>query len=220
MIVETWMTRNPIVVAPETSIGEAATTMIKAGIRHLPVVRDGELIGILARSDLLRGRELDPFAIGNQSSHLLRGEVRHIMTTKVLTVGPATPLEDAAQLMVEHKIGTLPVVRDKGALVGILSESDAMRALIESIEMPGPGVRLTFETPNPDALIKFLVERTATLNLHIASVMVRHVGFGLEVIAKISGDRSERLVDASWAAGHRLRNVTRTFDVHIDSASR
>ncbi|MCE9577207.1 MAG: CBS domain-containing protein [Deltaproteobacteria bacterium] len=209
MIVETWMTKQPLVVAPETTIGEAAAAMMKGGFRHLPVVRDGVLLGIISRSDLLRGREIDPFAAGNRESTALRTEIQHVMTASPVTVAPTTPLEEAAALLVARKIGALPVVRENGLLVGILTESDAMRALIESIEMPGPGVRLTFDTTKPDALIAFLVDHAAKLHLHIVSLMVRHVSGGIEVLVKVRGAQGDKLVDAAWGAGHRLRNVTR-----------
>ncbi len=191
MIVETWMTKQPLVVAPETTIGEAAAAMMKGKFRHLPVVRDGALVGILSRNDLLRGGGIDPFAASNRESTALQLEVQHIMTASPVTVAPTTPLDEAAALIVAHKIGALPVVRDNGLLVGILTESDAMRALIESIEMPGPGVRLTFDTTRPDALIEFLVSHAARLHLHIVSVLVRHVASGVEVIAKLRGAQGD-----------------------------
>jgi CBS domain-containing membrane protein len=95
-------------------------------IRHLPVLdEDGEVCGVVSQRDLFRGALAKALGYGETAQHKLRSLllVKEVMSTHVVTIGPHEPLANAARLMLEHKIGCLPVV-DAGRLLGILTESD------------------------------------------------------------------------------------------------
>lgn len=112
------MTPQVITVAPSDALAVAHELLLTARVRHLPVVQDGKLVGILTQRDLIR-------ASSNLPPALTRGvPVEEVMQKKVLTVRPNTPLRRAARLMLTRKIGCLPVVNQAGALVGILTEAD------------------------------------------------------------------------------------------------
>jgi CBS domain-containing protein len=96
-------------------------------IRHLPVLDDEgkELVGIVSQRDLFRGALARALGYGQHASHKILDTllVKDVMTTEVITTGPKTSLAEAAQVMMERKIGCLPVVQD-GRLVGIITEAD------------------------------------------------------------------------------------------------
>jgi CBS domain-containing protein len=128
------MTAKPITVSGDTAAAEALDRMVEGGIRHLPVRgADGALIGVLSIDDL---RAALPFDVGpKQRLDPLERErlgdfrVSDAMTWAPLRVQPSTSLEEASRTLSKHRIGCLPVVETHGELVGILSETDALRAL-------------------------------------------------------------------------------------------
>lgn len=116
------MTPDVVTVTPSTPLEEALDRARSRGIRHLPVVEDGRVAGVVTDRDLRLALRAEagraPAAVGE------------VMTTPAITTTPETPVESAGQLLIRHRIGCLPVVED-GALVGILTESDLLRAFVE-----------------------------------------------------------------------------------------
>lgn len=131
MRVREWMTLDVVTVTPQTSVLNARRVLLRHGIRHLPVVDGGRVVGLLSDRDL---QIHDPLLFGCLSalqSELLLGRYRPVaalMTEPVLSVHPDKPLAAAARLMADCQIGALPVV-DDGQLVGILTTVDCLRAL-------------------------------------------------------------------------------------------
>jgi CBS domain-containing protein len=132
-LVKDWMTPDPIVVSPDTTLPEAHDLMAKHKIRRLLVVdAKKKLVGIVTRGDI-RGAEpseATSLSIFEINYLLARLTVDKIMTTDVVAVGPNDPIGKAANLMIENKISGLPVV-DDGKLVGIITESDIFRMVVE-----------------------------------------------------------------------------------------
>ena len=130
-LVKEWMTRNPITIAEDTSLTEASRLMKDNDIRRLPVVEHGKLVGIVTWGDIREASASDATSLTVfELGYLLRElQVDRFMTRHPITVTPTTPISRAAQLMLEHKIGGLPVV-ENGKLVGILTESDIFRMLV------------------------------------------------------------------------------------------
>jgi acetoin utilization protein AcuB len=130
-LVKDWMTRNPVSVTRDTSLTEASRLMTDNGIRHLPVVEHGKVVGIVTWGDIREASASDAtsltvFELVYLLEKLLVGK---IMTPRPITVTPTTSISRAAQLMLEHKIGGLPVIEDE-KLVGILTESDIFQMLV------------------------------------------------------------------------------------------
>jgi len=101
-------------------------------VRHLPVLDEyGELCGIVTQRDLFRGAVLQSLGYGSRAEERMLASllVKEAMTDAPITVAPSTPLADAARLMLEHGVGSLPVL-DGGRLVGILTEGDFVRLAI------------------------------------------------------------------------------------------
>jgi len=113
------MTKDPVTVTPDDLLIQGRLKMQKGGFRRLPVVTDGQLVGIITDRDM---RE--------HAGYLDRTEVKAAMSKKPLSVTTATTLEAAAQLLLKQKIGGLPVV-ESGRLVGIITTSDVLQAFLE-----------------------------------------------------------------------------------------
>ncbi len=145
MLVKDWMSSEPWVVFPTTSVEDAMRTMREHGVRHLPVVEEGDLlVGIVTQTDLLQASpsRATSLSVWEVNFLLVRMQVREAMTDKVVVVSEDCPLEEAALVMAEHKIGCLPVVRGK-RLVGIITETDLFNIFTEQLGARRTGVRLT-----------------------------------------------------------------------------
>ncbi|HET9222634.1 MAG TPA: CBS domain-containing protein [Roseiflexaceae bacterium] len=126
-----WMNTPPIVVAPTLTLAEAQRLMEQRHVRRLPVVKDGQLVGIVTLGDL---RAAGPSAASTLSVYewralLEQATVAECMTRDPITIAPDTPVLYAARQMLLHKISGLPVVED-GRVVGVITESDLFRLLI------------------------------------------------------------------------------------------
>lgn len=119
MLVGKRMSKEPVTITPEDYLAQAREKMEKGGFRRLPVVEEGRLVGILTDRDLRQ-----------HLGYLERTKVNVAMTENPITVGPQTTLEQAAELLLKHKIGGLPVVEDN-KLVGIITASDVLKAFLE-----------------------------------------------------------------------------------------
>jgi acetoin utilization protein AcuB len=134
MMLRELMTGGVITVRPETSVQQARDLLAKERIRHLPVTdRGGVLAGIVTDRDIRLNLPSRATSLSAQEiTHLLsRLTVGEIMTRSVVTIGPDRPARDGAQLMLDHKVGALPVL-DDGHLIGIITETDIVRAFVRT----------------------------------------------------------------------------------------
>jgi acetoin utilization protein AcuB/CBS domain-containing protein len=132
-----WMRVPAITINLAAPLSEALALMREHDVRRLPVVIDtGELRGIITQGDIrgadvLRAAGMDPFDVANA---LRQVKVYEVMRENPLTVAPETGLREAAMLMIENKIGGLPVVNDDNLVVGIITESDLFEALVQQLD--------------------------------------------------------------------------------------
>jgi len=132
MIVADLMTRSVITVPPETPVLDARQEMLKRKLRHLPVIGpDRELLGIVTDRDIRLSlpSQATSLSVWELNYLLTKLTVEQVMTRTVITAGPERPAADAARLMLDQKIGALPVM-DTGRLVGIVTETDLLRAFV------------------------------------------------------------------------------------------
>jgi CBS domain-containing protein len=129
--VRDWMTENPISISPTASLAEAYDLMMENEIRRLLVV-DRELVGIITLSDLLRAVPMVSEGSDTGTKLLFSARAVHdVMTWDPITVDPEDTIQEAAERMLEDQVSGLPVV-DGGRLVGIITESDIFRLVVES----------------------------------------------------------------------------------------
>jgi acetoin utilization protein AcuB len=157
MLVDSVMTRSVITTEPSTTIDSAAHLMRVGRFRHLPVVRHGDLVGIISDRD-----------VHAQESRSV-GEVMH---TSVVTVTPDSPIEVAASLLIENKIGALPVVEDgTNALVGIVSQTDLFAALVAVLGGDGPSTRLELRLDDLPRQLALVANLACERKMRIASLV-------------------------------------------------
>jgi acetoin utilization protein AcuB len=137
-LVRDWMTPGPITIDPQTTLPEAHKLMKECHIRRLPVIDHHKVVGILTLGDIREASPSDATALSIfELNYLLaRLTVEKIMTRDPIVIAPTATMREAAQLMLERKIGGLPVV-EEDKLVGIITESDIFRVLVQDPEPIG-----------------------------------------------------------------------------------
>jgi acetoin utilization protein AcuB len=155
--VEKWMTPRPFTLKPTDSLARAIDLMKEKKIRRVPIVSDaGKLVGIVSDRDLKdvspsRATTLDIWELHYVLDKLKLGD---IMTKKPWTVTPEMPIEKAALLMMEKKVEGLPVLDAKGVLVGILTEGDIFRALVDLTGVAKKKTRISLLIPDKAGSIR------------------------------------------------------------------
>ena len=145
MLVRQKMTRKPVTTRTDMSVSDALDLMHEKKVHRLPVLDGrGKMVGIVSEGDLLYASPSPATTLNVWEIHALLAKlkVEKVMTRKVITVTEDTPIEEAARIMVEKKIGGLPVLRDK-ALVGIITETDLFKVFISLFGGLRPGLRVS-----------------------------------------------------------------------------
>ena len=180
LLVRDWMTEHLVTLSPEASVAEALTLCRKRRIRHIPILDKGRLVGIVSDRDL---RDASP-ALGDPERARTLQEIRvaDVMSREVITVDPQDSIENAAQQMYELKIESLPVVSegavaDAGSTVaeeevlGIVTSSDVMRALVTLAGLPEPGCRIEVSVPNREGILAEVAGKIRELEVDIFNVL-------------------------------------------------
>ena len=195
MLVIERMTGQPVIVTGDMTVRSALETIQVRQVHHLPVVdNDDNLVGIVAEKDLLRARDDDL--------------LQDIMTRDVVTVTEYTALEEAARIMVDHKISSLPVMRD-GKLVGIVTETDLFGIFLELLGAREHGVRLTMLIPEEKGMLASLTSEIAHMggNILALGTFLGEDPTNRMVTVKVEGVPREKLVAIMEALGMEIVDV-------------
>lgn len=173
MLVGERMSKPVITISPDLPIPDAINLLKKERIRRAPVVKDGKLVGIVCDDDLLNASPspVTTLSIWEMNYLLSKITVAQVMTKNVLTVTEDTPIEQAARIMADNKIGGLPVMRD-GYVVGIITETDLFKIFLELLGARETGVRVT-------ALIEDRPGQLARFTEAVAEKRGNFVAFGV-----------------------------------------
>ncbi len=130
--VSDWMTKNPITVEEDVSVIEAIHLLKEKNIRRLPVMKKGKLVGLVTEKMLYGYMPAKASSLDQWELHYLLSKtpVRAAMNPKPHTVGPDTPIAEAAKLIHDRKLNGITVVNAQGELVGLLTTTNALEALI------------------------------------------------------------------------------------------
>ena len=172
MLVGERMTKDPVVIHDDTPIDEAMKVMRDNKVRRLPVLnKKGALVGIVSERDLLYASPSPATSLSIYELHYLLSKIKvaSVMTKEVITVTEDTPLEEAARIMADNKIGGLPVVSD-GELVGIITETDLFKIFLELLGAREMGVRLTMLVPDEKGMLAKVTGKIAELGGNIVSL--------------------------------------------------
>ncbi|MCQ3938734.1 MAG: hypothetical protein DPW18_17060 [Chloroflexi bacterium] len=173
MFVGERMSQPVITVTPETPVHDALAMFRKEHIRRAPVVRDGRMLGIVSESDLLNASPspVTSLSVWEMNYLLSKVTVKQVMTKKVITVDANTPIEEAARIMADKKIGGMPVMRS-GKLVGIITETDLFKIFLELMGARTKALRVT-------ALIEEKPGQLAKVTKAIAEAGGNFLAFGM-----------------------------------------
>jgi acetoin utilization protein AcuB len=156
MFVRERMSRPVISVSPVEPINEVLAMFRNEHIRRAPVMKEGKLVGIVSERDLLNASpsSATTLSVWEMNYLISKVKIKDVMTRKVITVDENTPIEEAARIMADKKIGGLPVVSD-GKIVGMITETDLFKILLELMGARQKAVRVTATVPNrPGELAK------------------------------------------------------------------
>jgi acetoin utilization protein AcuB len=164
MLVRERMSYPVVSVSPEMPINEALNLMKRERIRRTPVLKNGQLIGIVATEDLLNASPspATSLSIWEMNYLLSKITIKDVMTKEVLTVPHDTPIEEAARIMADNKIGGLPVMRE-GKVVGIITETDLFKVFLELMGARESGLRVTVHIKNEPGQLEKLTHALTSL---------------------------------------------------------
>jgi acetoin utilization protein AcuB len=167
--------RNPVTISPDASFFEARNLIHEKGIRHLPVVdKNGKLVGIVTDRDIREAAPSDATLLSIQELNYLLGKLKvsSFMTPKekLITIAPDTIIEEAVQLMHDHKIGCLLVVEGE-KLYGIFTETDALDHLVDIFGLKQKGTRLTLTLEDKPGTMLGILEVFKKYNINIISIV-------------------------------------------------
>ncbi len=172
MLVRERMTRNPITISEDASIDDGLHLMRERKVRRLPVTdNSGKMVGIVSDRDLLHAAPSPATTLSVYELHYLLSKltIKKVMSSPVITVTSDTPLEEAARIMADRKIGGLPVL-DGENLVGIITETDIFKSLLELLGARTPGVRVTAVVQEAKGVLAQISRSLADVGANIVSV--------------------------------------------------
>jgi len=172
MLVGERMSRPPITIPPEMTVHDAVALFKKERIRRAPVIKGGKLVGIVSEKDLLNASPSPATTLSVWEMNYLISKltVAELMTRDVVTINEDTPIEEAARIMADSKIGGLPVVKGS-RVVGIITETDLFKLFLELMGARERGVRVT-------ALIEDKPGTLASLTKAISEAGGNFIAFG------------------------------------------
>ncbi|MBK7670998.1 MAG: CBS domain-containing protein [bacterium] len=177
MFVADWMTRQVITADPQESVLHAMHVMRDHGIKHLPVVKDGKLVGVISDRDIKaycpsKATALDVYEINYLLS---KASVREAMGARLLTIAPDAPVEDAALMMLDENVGCLPVVAGE-TLAGIISDRDIFRALVDISGVRHGGHRICVIIADRPGTVKEVADIIRKHGFHLRGIMTSYEG--------------------------------------------
>jgi acetoin utilization protein AcuB len=206
---------NPITVSPKTTYAEAFRLLRLKRLHALPVVdKEGKLVGIVTEKDLL---DISPVALlgVHTISHLLSAiAVEEAMTRRVITVSEGYPLEQAARMLIDNKIGSLPVMRGD-QLVGMITESDIFRAMMDALGGRSEGLRITIRLLEDKGELGAITDGILQLGGKLVSLSTYRGDnpFKRKITLKVQGvDREELLMMLEWTIGVQVIDFCETRD--------
>jgi acetoin utilization protein AcuB len=205
------MTRRPITIRDDASVDEALQLMHSEGIRRLPVVdKRGRMVGIVSELDLLK---VSPSPATSLSIYeipylLAKIKMRDVMTREVITVTEDTPLEEAARVMADSKIGGLPVMRDD-KLVGIITETDMFKIFLEMLGARESGVRLSLLVPEQKGELAKITGKIAELggNILALGTTMGEDPTNRQITVRVADVEQEQLIAAMEDLGLKVLDV-------------
>ncbi|MBN8582610.1 MAG: CBS domain-containing protein [Anaerolineae bacterium] len=201
MFVGERMSHPVISVTPETPVHDALAMFKKEHIRRAPVVKDGKMVGIITESDLLNASPspVTSLSVWEMNYLISKVTVKQVMSKKLISVDVTTPIEEAARIMADKKIGGMPVMRS-GKLVGIITETDLFKIFLELMGARTKAIRVTAEIEDKPGTL-------AKVTKAIADAGGNFISFG-----QFSGDDPSSKILTFKIAGLKKDEITKALN--------
>jgi acetoin utilization protein AcuB len=214
MFVSMWMTKDLITATAEVPLIDVAKRMAVNNIRRMPIVdAQGQLLGLVSSQNVLHAFPMDvnPFTFiagKGPDAATLKLTAGEVMVLTPLTTTPEAPIEDAARLMLDNKIGALLVMRN-GHLLGVITESDIFRAFAGLFDPDTHGVRITFDNSNGQDVFPLIAELTHHHRLRVMSFVSLHKHERPLCVVQVTGTPSgiEAMLNDIWKSRHQVVSV-------------
>jgi acetoin utilization protein AcuB len=207
------MTREPVTITADTPVPVALRLMRERKVRRLPVLdRHGTLVGIVSDKDLLYASPspATTLAVWEIPELLAKITVEKVMTDEVVTISEETPLEEAARVMADHRIGGLPIMQGE-TLVGIITETDLFKALLQLLGGRRSGVRVTLAIPDTKGTVAKVTTAIFGAGGDIVGLGLREVtgsrGPQWEITIKVQDVPRDQLVKALRSVAQEVLDV-------------
>lgn len=222
------MTKDVVTVEPQGSLADIANLLRRHRIRRVPVIdpqQQSRLVGIVSITDVLRAfpANLNPLAVTavdelvHRSSGSLPTAV-DLMARNPCTTTPDAPIEAAAQLLRERKIGALPVTSHR-KLVGLITESDIFRAFAAMLDTTEHGARITFDVARGEDVLPLIVDLAKRHQLRVVNFASVQQHERPMCVVQVLGSRVDSMLEEVWASQHRVVSVVRLpLSLAADSA--
>lgn len=203
MLVRNWMTPDVLTVSPDTSLLKIGKMMRENDVRRLPVVdTKGQVVGIISDRDVRDASPSKATTLDMYEMHYLLAEIKakDIMTPRPLIVKPTDTVEMAAMIMLDKKIGGLPVVEPDGRLCGIIAEQDVFKALVNITGVREGGIQIGFSIANQQGAMRPVFDFLKQKGARILSVLSSNNNAGernifLRIRSMESREAEDKLVE-------------------------
>lgn len=211
MLVRDIMQAHPVSATFETRLPDIVRVLQRRGFRHLPVLHEGRLVGLISDRDVKQSMTSVSLATEGRARDLLLDTLTagQIMTRRVITIGPASGIEEAARLMATERISALPVT-DGDRLLGIVTETDILRLFVISLGVLEPSSRIDVIIPDREASLTELMAAVERTGIRISSVMTLEASGQREVVLRVATLDPTPALEALRAAGYTVRDLGRT----------
>jgi acetoin utilization protein AcuB len=218
MLVRSKMTPKVITAAPTTTLADALSVTRGNRIRHLPIVENERLVGLVTDRDL---RLAMPPMWASDANHAELREAMHtrtvseVMIKNIITTSPDMPIEDAARSLYEHRIGCLPVM-EADEMIGIITETDVLRAFVELFGADENGTRLEILIHNrPGELSRVVRAIGVEFKLNITGIVLPPIGDGTVeqlAVVRVSTRDAGPLMEHLRRLGYRVGSPSLDFE--------
>jgi acetoin utilization protein AcuB len=178
MLVKNWMSKNVITVDANDSMFDATKIMKENDIRMLPVMKKGKLAGLITDRDLKRASASDATTLEIHELIFLLSKikVKEIMTKDPITIPSDYTVEETAEVLLENKISGVPVVDDRGQVVGVITQTDLFKVMVSLTGLKKRGINFAFQVEDRPGSIKALADVIRKFNGRMATILTSYDG--------------------------------------------
>jgi acetoin utilization protein AcuB len=207
MLVRDIMQSHPVSATLETRLPDLVRALQRRGFRHLPVLHEGRLVGMISDRDVKQSMTSVSLATEGRARDLLLDGLTagQIMTRRVTTIGATSGVEEAARLMATQRISALPVT-EGDRLLGIVTETDILGLFVRSLGVLEPSSRLDVIVADPTTSLTEVMAAVERSGIRICSVMTLEASGQREMILRVATLDPTPALEALRAAGHTVRD--------------